>query len=567
MDPYNTHYQQQASSQSYDPSQLYNQSTQSYYTTYNNNNQQYPYDNNYAQYYIDPNYHPQQYQYPNEPTSIHPPGVPIQPDPTHLVALDQTHQQCGHYTQPQLNNPYVENFDSSQQWHGSYGGGYGAVSLQTHDVPKIAQTPFIGASNTRGGTTFTGASRGHFGPRSHGSASFRSSRGRGRVGGRGRAQSGIATPNCVSSKGASGSQQPTVSAPVCPPARIVWCELCRVDCNTADILEQHKNGKKHKKNLKFQEKLQKQNKMLVMESSEQVLNSGLKPQASYPTVKVESSEEKKLPEEILSTQTASATNEKKPMEQKEMDEAEQTEKLTPKSGNDNYVPQGQGLKRRMKGGQGGKWLKSHDGSRRPVDAPKPKEVIPLICEMCNAKCETPMVFDSHLKGKKHLANAKRFQEQQEAALQVLYPALQALIPTLQALGQLNVNNSSTPFAPQLHQQNIHGSQRSIEPGSSVFSQSHSSASSPFATAGPAPILETNEQQTSLLEGSTSGLNKSQDEPLQFRRVTEVPVDSSGVASQSTHTVDDQFSSVKHVTEAVDIPDSVIAPTGQAPLHN
>lgn len=119
MDPY-TNYQQQSSS-SYDPSQSYNQPTQSYYTTYNNTPQQYPYDNN-TPYYIDPNYHPQ--QYPNDPTSIHPPGVPIQPDPTHLD------QHYTHYTQ--VNAPYVHNLDSSQQWQGTY-----EAALQTHLVPQV----------------------------------------------------------------------------------------------------------------------------------------------------------------------------------------------------------------------------------------------------------------------------------------------------------------------------------------------------------------------------------------------------------------------------------------------
>ncbi|KAL8154684.1 uncharacterized protein LOC141660102 isoform X2 [Apium graveolens] len=407
-------------------------------------------------------------------------------------------------------------------------------------IPQTAQPQYSGA----GGTDIKGAGRGHFGPRLHGSASFRNSR----RPGRGRSRSGIATSNSLASKGASGSQQPTVQGAVCPPAKIIWCELCRVDCNTAEILEQHKNGKKHKKNMKLQEDLQKNNIMLVRGPSEQVAGSEQKLQDSYPTVKVEQSNEKKLPEEILSTQTA--TNATRHAEQKEMATADKTEELASKSGDDNYVPRGQGLKRRMKGGRGGKGMKSHDGSRRPVEASKPKEVIPLICEMCNAKCDTPTVFDSHLKGKKHLANAKRFQEQQKAALQVLYPALQALIPTLQALGQLNANNASNPFTPQLPQQNIHGSQGFIEPGSSTFSQRHSSVPGPFANAVSAPISETNEQQTSMLEGRIGGINKSQDEPLQFGRLYDAPVGSSVVASQSTP------------AEAVANPDGKIVPTDQ-----
>ncbi|KAI3787446.1 hypothetical protein L1987_41918 [Smallanthus sonchifolius] len=37
------------------------------------------------------------------------------------------------------------------------------------------------------------------------------------------------------------------------PQFLAWCELCRVNCNTHEVLENHKNGKKHKKNLEMQE--------------------------------------------------------------------------------------------------------------------------------------------------------------------------------------------------------------------------------------------------------------------------------------------------------------------------
>ena len=30
-------------------------------------------------------------------------------------------------------------------------------------------------------------------------------------------------------------------APFWPPPRMAWCELCRVDCNTLEIQESHKN--------------------------------------------------------------------------------------------------------------------------------------------------------------------------------------------------------------------------------------------------------------------------------------------------------------------------------------
>ncbi|KAL5815177.1 hypothetical protein ACOSQ4_025818 [Xanthoceras sorbifolium] len=41
------------------------------------------------------------------------------------------------------------------------------------------------------------------------------------------------------------------------PPQAVWCELCRVDCTGLEILEQHKNGKRHKKNSQKIEELRK----------------------------------------------------------------------------------------------------------------------------------------------------------------------------------------------------------------------------------------------------------------------------------------------------------------------
>lgn len=431
------------------------------------------------------------------------------------------------------------------------------MKFSFNGVLQIAQSSYSAA----GSRPYGGASRGHFGPRSHGSGPFR---GRGRGRGRNAATNSVASvAGAEGDAYASGYKQPTFPAPVWPPASMAWCELCRVDCNTSEILEQHKNGKKHKKNLKLQEELQKQ----VRVPNEQMHNSELKPQASYQTGKVEASEEKKLPEESLSTHSVSNENKVELELEKESVETEQTEETRRKLRMDNFGAQRHGFKRKMRGGRGGKWMRTHEGSRRSVEPPKPKEIIPLICELCNAKCESPIVFDSHLKGKKHLANLKRFQGQQEAALQALYPAIQALYPTLQALCQLN-SNASTSFAPQFLQQGFNGSQNFIEPGSSVFSHGQSSASGPPANAASAPpsILETNDQQTSILQGSTSVLTESQNEPLQFeRKEADVAGDRSVVALQNTLAGADQFPLGTKTGEAVGVPNSETAPSDHVSL--
>ncbi|XAR63211.1 hypothetical protein NMG60_11023071 [Bertholletia excelsa] len=285
----------------------------------------------------------------------------------------------------------------------------------------------------RGGRPFRDGNLGHFGARPDGPGPSFHGKGRGR--GYGRQFSAPGDKTAVSVRGESSQNKVyPQNTPGWAPPRMAWCELCRVDCNTPEILEQHKNGKKHKKNLQVYEELQKLNK---------VLTGGQNGQVSVPEVKQEVSQQEKVegsenkpPEENTSSQTV--------IDKNEVEERELTEVLG----------QGHGSKRKMRGGRGVKWMRTQEGSRRPVEPHKPKQVVPFFCELCNVRCDSQVVFQTHLNGKKHLGNLKRFQDQQmmlgQVALQALYPALQALYPALQALYNPNPD-ASTSFAPQFNQ--------------------------------------------------------------------------------------------------------------------
>lgn len=206
------------------------------------------------------------------------------------------------------------------------------------------------------------------------SSSHRGGRG-GRRGGRGGGR-----------RGQPQSRPPAAPpGPVRPPPQMAWCELCRVECNTLEILEQHKSGKKHQKNVKVQQELERV--MAAKASQVQAAEEG----SSVPPPAVEN---------------------------------------TAVNGGE---AQGSGQKRKMRGGGRGGGGKS---SRRKLnEPPKPKGGhIPLICELCNVTCETQLVFQTHLKGKKHLSNRKRFEESEavfgHAATQALYPALQPVLPAV-----------------------------------------------------------------------------------------------------------------------------------------
>ncbi|CAA2954224.1 mediator of RNA polymerase II transcription subunit 12-like [Olea europaea subsp. europaea] len=299
------------------------------------------------------------------------------------------------------------------------------------------------------------------------------------------------------------------SAPVWPPPQIAWCELCRVDCNTPEILEQHRNGKKHKKNLKVYEELQRLNKDLTGGQNEQPLTFELKPEGSLQPVESEGDGTKQpLPENLLSQ----AVEEENIVstENQNVEEVEPNEELAQNLRMNHYEARGRGFKRNMRGGgRGGKWMRFNDGSRKLIEPAMPKGFVPLICELCNVKCESVITFQGHLVGKKHQSNAKRFQGHQDiigqAALQALFPALQALYPQLQVLCQQNPSASSSD-APLIHPQGFPGPDSNFAlPGYSGLTQGQASTGGPAALTlmPPPPAMKAQDLQTSNLQGLPS----------------------------------------------------------------
>ncbi|KAK4379428.1 hypothetical protein RND71_001290 [Anisodus tanguticus] len=403
------HYPQQ---QSTDPSQTlaYDQ----YYHAYQYNNQQYQYSY-YPQDYYSNAYQQQQQQYQPESTSIHPPGVPIAP------ASDP------YATQQQQPQPQYSYYPQQQQ-----GINYGEVATVTmppnvSHTPAIVQSPYRGKGK-RGGKPYRG-------------------------GAQSKVLQGASQIQGGPSKVKPSSSIPGNSDSVRPLPHMVSCEICRVECNTPEVLEQHKNGKKHKKNLKAYEERQKLNKLMDGAHGHQTTNPEFKPRVSYQPA-VEGSGQ--LPLGNLPSDIVTADRQLQPQEEDGSITGKQKVEETETALVDHVQGQGRGVKRSLRGGRGGKLMKSQNGSRKPaVVPPKPQKMVPLICELCNVKCESVVVFQSHLAGKKHLSNVKDFEGQQamvgQAALQALYPALQALYPALQALCQPNTGASTSVGPQSLHE--------------------------------------------------------------------------------------------------------------------
>ncbi|KAL4592995.1 hypothetical protein LXL04_006006 [Taraxacum kok-saghyz] len=337
--------------QSYDPSQAYDQS---YYYNYNYNyqdpsQQHQQYDASYYQNYY-PNAYQQQHQY-THPETLVPTAVPSEQQPNAgsgsiSLGSGQVQDPYGHpghqvhQVPPGLNAAAaaaVAALSQLTQFAGTMGAaerangvGYippmtsGGHFVQGHFRPPVGlghhpPTPYRGGGR-RGG----GVGRG---------PAFQ---GRGRGGGRGRGRGGRHGPPSSSPQPPEGGE------------KIAWCELCRVDCTSKEILETHKNGKRHQKNLQ--------------------------------------------------------------MKETEKDETEEAAEKKP------------WMKRKAKGGGGGGGGKRQ---RQQQQQQQRRVVIPLMCDLCNVKCDTQEVFDRHVGGKKHIAKLKRFQGHQAlygpTAVQALYP--------------------------------------------------------------------------------------------------------------------------------------------------
>lgn len=330
---------------------------------------------------------------------------------------------------------------------------------------QAGRSAYRGGGRRGGGGPFRGGGRGNFGPRYpfRGGGSGPPFHGGGRGRGRGRGGSRRFAPNAASSSSPSHPESaavedaelneedressgvppeeagedvvlaetspskgaPSDSAPNWQPSQVAWCELCRVDCTSLEILEQHKNGKRHKKNLQRIADLKNTN------LTEPEGDSNSQPEIAREGEEENDEEGEENPENNLPSEAISNENEPESGQQndiveqpeKPMEERSDSQICKPKmEHHDNWR---HGMKRRMRGGRGGKRMKMYDAPRRPTEASKPKVVIPLICDLCNVKCDTQEVFDRHLSGKKHIAKLKRFEGHQAmygpVGLQVLYP--------------------------------------------------------------------------------------------------------------------------------------------------
>lgn len=203
----------------------------------------------------------------------------------------------------------------------------------------------------------------------------------------------------------SKQPEPVVSGPGGPG----WCSVCRVDCNTKDVLEQHYRGRKHKKqldkreaNLTVQNSNERNMEQLTSGKQESNLKEVNKTVTQFPSVNglIENKENQNG---IFGIKT----------------EADQQQNMTgnlqhpdniKKSGGE--VSDSNTLKRKLKG----KAADDIDTKRQRLLKAGTAVTEVKVCTLCNAVCNSQIVFDSHLSGKKHVAQLKKLEEEGKVVL-------------------------------------------------------------------------------------------------------------------------------------------------------
>ncbi|KAJ7952505.1 Zinc finger protein like [Quillaja saponaria] len=213
--------------------------------------------------------------------------------------------------------------------------------------------------------------------------------------------------------------------------RFAWCKICNIYCTSREILQQHKVGKRHRRNMQNVVTVNKTTKSGDELQNKQIPAPQSKVEVSQQLQNKQDSEET-VPKENLTTEVFGDENK---VENAQRYNGEGGQPNVPKelladlqatkSRMDQFDNGKRGMKRKMKGGRGGKQIRLVEAANEATALPKPLAVIPLLCVLCNVKCDKQEAFDSHLSGKKHLAKLRQFGGQhgtyKPVGLQVLYP--------------------------------------------------------------------------------------------------------------------------------------------------
>ncbi|XP_031483218.1 uncharacterized protein LOC116252810 [Nymphaea colorata] len=326
--------------------------------------------------------------------------------------------------------------------------------------------------------------------------------------------------------GRGGGRRP--SAPSGMPPQLVGCAVCKIDCNSLEILEQHRQGKRHQRNVQRLEEERKRRRpnnvsdTKPANEAENIVdsqNNEVPESENLPTSPV--SENRSGAEQHPENAELQPENVEKQAENAEEQQQQQRHVRPgfmgrggirrPRPGG--YEDRRLGPKKRQKGKPQFDPRKGKRVKMASVPPPSADQQLPKICALCNITCDSQAVLDCHLAGKRHAAKVKRFQSQQQ-----LYgpQVLQALFIS-QAQQAISLAQQQAAFNPQDQQavleallgqaiQQVLAGQQAV-----AGTQDHSGPSGSAATVGATselqgqePAAGTEEQAASESENEAEG---------------------------------------------------------------
>ncbi|CAI8600684.1 unnamed protein product [Vicia faba] len=313
-----------------------------------------------------------------------------------------------------------------QQTHGYYQSEPAPVHPPGVNPEPVQHNLMIGPSSQyrgRGGRSFRRGGRGR-GQFSHG-------RGRGVGGGR-HFPSHSSGPAISDVPGSSSVSAQVQTAPVQPPPRGVFCDICKIECNTPEVMELHLKGKKHLKNIRLHDAKLRRGAINAPQSG-QIPTSQLN-STDQPIITQESED----PIKNISSEITTDSQKVDIISQNNVGETSDV------PAEESSGARGRGLKRKLRGGKARKQTRNTDGSQ-------PEPAVAITCELCNVKCDTQRVYQAHITGKKHLKRAYGSQALSGVAgLQALYPPdINALATAINAQVQQGDNDPQVLLAQLL----------------------------------------------------------------------------------------------------------------------
>ncbi|GLJ18600.1 hypothetical protein SUGI_0331260 [Cryptomeria japonica] len=205
--------------------------------------------------------------------------------------------------------------------------------------------------------------------------------------------------------------QPVVSGPGGPG----WCSVCEIECNSGEVLETHCLGRKHRRRLEKKEELLAFQKKVNENHMQQPGTGNIE-----ENLKIDDKNNMHTPLGSIQTNAKKKQNDLSDIKSQADQQQMVTVKIEHPDKNQNQ--EGEADAKASNSNQGKRKQKAKAADNLDTKRQRLLDAGTLIsdlkvCTLCNAVCNSQIVFESHLAGKKHTAQVKKLEEEANAVSQ------------------------------------------------------------------------------------------------------------------------------------------------------